>query len=167
MATLQTKEMDIETREGGWFTLRIMPYRTQEDVIDGVVLTFADITRLKHLENQLQGALHYAQAIVETVREPLLVLDTELKVQSANHAFYHTFQTTPIETEGRLIYKLGNGQWDIPRLRELLEEILPQHTTFEDFEVKKDFPSIGVRSVMLNTRRLEPRAGTPALILLP
>ena len=84
LATLQTKEMEIETREGGWFTMRIMPYRTRENVIAGVVLTFTDITRLKHLGQQLQGALHYAQGIVETVREPLMVLNGDLKVQSAN-----------------------------------------------------------------------------------
>jgi two-component system CheB/CheR fusion protein len=84
LATLQTKEVEIESREGGWFTMRIMPYRTRENVIDGVVLTFTDITRLKHLGDQLQGALNYAQGIVETVREPLMVLDGNLKVQSAN-----------------------------------------------------------------------------------
>ena len=166
LATLQTKEMEIETREGGWFTMRIMPYRTRENVIAGVVLTFTDITRLKHLGQQLQGALHYAQGIVETVREPLMVLDGDLKVQSANRSFYQTFQTTPPETEGRLIYELGNGQWDIPRLRQLLEEIVPQNNVFENFEVEHDFPGIGVRTMMLNARRLEAQPGHPPLILL-
>ena len=161
LATLQTKEMEIETREGGWFTLRIMPYRTRENVIAGVVLTFTDITRLKHLGQQLQGALDYAQGIVETVREPLMVLDGNLKVQSANKSFYQTFQTTPPETEGRLIYDLGNAQWDIPRLRQLLEEIVPQNDVFENFEVEHDFPGIGVRTMMLNARRLEARPGHP------
>jgi len=166
LATLQTKEMDIETREGGWFTLRIMPYRTRENVIAGVVLTFTDITRIKHLGDQLQGTLHYAQGIVETVREPLLVLDGELRVQSANHSFYQTFKTMPPETEGRLIYELGKGQWNIPRLRQLLEEIVPQNSVFENFEVEHDFPDIGVRTMMLNARRLEARPGHPPLILL-
>ena len=166
LATLQTKEVEIETREGGWFTMRIMPYRTRENVIDGVVLTFTDITRLKHLGDQLQEALNYAQGIVETVREPLMVLNGDLKVQSANRSFYQTFQTTPPETEGRRIYDLGNGQWDIPRLRELLEEIIPQNAVFENFEVEHDFPGIGVRTMMLNARRLEARPGHPPLILL-
>ena len=166
LATLQTKEMEIETREGGWFTMRIMPYRTRENVIAGVVLTFTDITRIKHLGQQLQGALHYAQGIVETVREPLMVLNSDLKVQSANRSFYQTFQTTPPETEGRLIYELGNGQWDIPRLRQLLEEIVPQNNVFENFEVEHDFPGIGVRTMMLNARRLEAQPGHPPLILL-
>jgi len=166
LATLQTKEVEIETREGGWFTMRIMPYRTRENVIDGVVLTFTDITRLKHLGDQLQGALNYAQGIVETVREPLMVLNSDLKVQSANCSFYETFKTTPPETEGRLIYDLGNSQWDIPRLRELLEEIIPQNAVFDNFEMEHDFPVIGARTMMLNARLLETRPGHPSLILL-
>jgi len=166
LATLQTKEMEIETREGGWFTMRMMPYRTRENVIDGVVLTFTDITRLKHLGDKLQKALNYAQGIVETVREPLLVLDGDLKMQSASRSFYQTFKTTPPETVGRLIYDLGNAQWDIPRLRELLEEIIPQNSVFDNFEVEHDFPGIGVRTMMLNARRLDARPGHPSLILL-
>jgi two-component system CheB/CheR fusion protein len=143
-----------------------MPYRTRNNVIDGVVLTFTDITRLKHLGDQLQDALNYAQGIIETVREPLLVLDGGLKVQSANHSFYQVFKTTPPETEGRRIYDLGDAQWDIPRLRELLEEIIPQDSVFENFLIEHDFPGIGVRTMMLNARRLEARPGHPALILL-
>ncbi len=166
LATLQTKEVEIESREGKWYSMRIMPYRTRRNVIDGVVLTFTDITRLKQLRDQLEGALYYAEGIVETVREPLMVLDSDLKVQSANRSFYQTFQTTPPETEGRRIYELGNGQWDIPRLRQLLEEIVPQNAGFENFEVEHDFPGLGVRTMMLNARRLEARPGRPSLILL-
>jgi two-component system CheB/CheR fusion protein len=166
LSTLQTKEVEIETREGGWFTMRVMPYRTRENVIDGVVLTFTDITRLKHLGDQLQEALDYAQGIVETVREPLMVLNSDLVVQSANRSFYQTFQTMPPSTEGRRIYDLGNGQWDIPRLRELMEEIIPQNSVFENFLIEHDFPGLGVRTMMLNARRLEARPGHPALILL-
>jgi two-component system CheB/CheR fusion protein len=166
LTTLQTKEVEIETQEGEWFTMRIMPYRTRENVIDGVVITFTDITRLKHLGDQLQGALNYAQGIVETVREPLMVLNSDLKVHSANRSFYQTFKTTSPETEGRRIYDLGNGQWEIPRLRELLEEIIPQNSVFENFEVEHNFPGIGVRTMMLNARRLEARPGHSFLILL-
>ena len=136
------------------------------NVIAGVVLTFMDITRLKHLGDQLQGALNYAQGIVETVREPLMVLDGDLKIQSANRSFYQAFKTTAPETEGRLIYDLGDGQWDIPRLRQLLEEIIPQNAVFDNFEVEHDFPGIGVRTMILNARRLEARPGHPSLILL-
>ncbi len=98
---------------------------------------------------------NYAQNIVDTVREPLLILDATLRVRSANRAFYQTFKVTHAETEGRLIYELGNGQWDIPDLRTLLEDIVPKSSVFEDFELEHTFPSIGRRVMLLNARKLE------------
>ncbi|HYZ46400.1 MAG TPA: PAS domain S-box protein, partial [Actinomycetota bacterium] len=97
----------------------------------------------------------YAQNIVDTVREPLLILDATLRVRSANRAFYQTFHVTPAETEGRLIYELGNGQWDIPDLRTLLEDIVPTSSAFDDFELEHTFPAIGRRVLLLNARKLE------------
>jgi two-component system, chemotaxis family, CheB/CheR fusion protein len=166
LTTLQSKEMEMETRSGAWFNMRILPYRTREHVIEGVVITFTDITRLKHLGDRLQEALDYAQGIVETVREPIMVLTEDLRVRSANSSFYRTFKTTPSETEGRRIYELGNGQWDLPRLRQLLEEIVPRNTVFENFAVEQDFPGLGPRAMVLNARRLPARPGKPGLILL-
>ncbi len=98
---------------------------------------------------------NYAQNIVDTVREPLLILDATLRVQSANRAFYQTFHVSPGETEGRLIYELGNGQWDIPDLRTLLEDIVPKSSVFDDFELKHTFPVIGRRVMLLNARKLQ------------
>jgi PAS domain S-box-containing protein len=97
----------------------------------------------------------YAQNIVDTVREPLLILDTTLRVQSANRAFYQAFHVSPAETEGRLIYELGNGQWDIPDLRTLLEDIVPKSSVFDDFELEHTFPVIGRRVMLLNARKLQ------------
>src|SRR3984885_3420101 len=97
----------------------------------------------------------YAQNIVDTVREPLLILDATLRVRSANRAFYQTFQVSPAETEGRLIYKLGNGQWDIPDLRTLLGDIVPKSSVFDGFELEHTFPAIGRRVMLLNARKLE------------
>src|SRR5580704_10552975 len=97
----------------------------------------------------------YAQNIVDTVREPLLILDTTLRVQSANRAFYQAFQVSPAETEGRLIYELGNGQWDIPDLRTLLEDVVPKSSVFNDFELEHTFPVIGRRVMLLNARKLQ------------
>jgi PAS domain S-box-containing protein len=102
---------------------------------------------------------------VETVREPLVILDGQLRVQTANKAFYQMFTVTPAETENRLIYELGNRQWDIPALRKLLEEVLPVHKVFEAFEVEHAFPQIGRKIMVLNARGLY-RADRPALILL-
>ena len=93
--------------------------------------------------------------IVDTVREPLLILDATLRVQSANRAFYQTFHVSPAETEGRLIYELGNGQWDIPDLRTLLEDIVPKSSVFDDFELEHTFPDIGRRVMLLNARKLQ------------
>jgi PAS domain S-box-containing protein len=98
---------------------------------------------------------NYAQNIVDTVREPLLILDATLRVQSANRAFYQTFHVSAAETEGRLIYELGNGQWDIPDLRRLLEDIVPQSSVFNDFELEHTFPVIGRRAMLLNARKLQ------------
>src|SRR5471030_1920467 len=98
---------------------------------------------------------NYAQNIVDTVREPLLILDATLRVQSANRAFYQTFHVTPGETEGHLIYELGNGQWDIPDLRRLLEDIVPKSSVFDDFELEHTFPVIGHRVMLLNARKLQ------------
>ena len=98
---------------------------------------------------------NYAQNIVDTVREPLLILDVTLRVRSANRAFYQTFHVSPAETEGRLIYELGNGQWDIPDLRTLLEDIVPKSSVFDDFELEHTFPDIGRRVMLLNARKLQ------------
>src|SRR5437763_12005815 len=108
---------------------------------------------------------NYAQNIVDTVREPLLILDATLRVQSANRAFYQTFHVSPGETEGRLIYELGNGQWDIPDLRRLLEDIVPASSVFNDFELAHDFPAIGRRLMLLNARKLRPGSHAELLVL--
>ena len=98
---------------------------------------------------------NYSQNIVDTEREPLLILDATLLVQSANRAFYQTFHVSPAETEGRLIYELGNGQWDIPDLRTLLEDIVPKSSVFDNFELEHTFPDIGRRVMLLNARKLQ------------
>ncbi len=117
-------------------------------------------------EEELRGALAYAESIVETVREPLLVLDADLRVISANRSFYQAFQVSQEKTEKRLIYKLGNRQWDIPKLRKLLEEILPQNTQIEDFEVDHEFTTIGRRTMLLNARRIYDESNRTETILL-
>jgi PAS domain S-box-containing protein len=108
----------------------------------------------------------YAESIVETVREPLLVLDADLKIISANRHFYRTFKVTPGETIGSFICDLGNKQWDIPKLRELLETILPQKATFDNYEVEHDFATIGRRTMLLNARQIERVLGKEKIILL-
>src|SRR3954453_17389389 len=130
-----------------------------------LVLSMEDVTERRRSEADLKAIETYAQNIVDTVREPLLILDTTLRVRSGNRAFYETFNVSPEETEARLIYELGNGQWDIPDLRTLLEDIVPQSSVFNDFELEHDFPSIGRRVMLLNARRLRAVSYTELLVL--
>ncbi len=113
----------------------------------------------------IDSAREYAESIVATVRGPLLVLDAQLHVRSANRAFYEAFRVTPAETEGRFIYDLGDGQWDIPGLRTLLEDIVPTNSSLEGFEVERDFEQIGLKTMLLNARRFPPE-GQHELLLL-
>jgi len=120
----------------------------------------------KRIELVAQEAREYAESIVDTVRKSLVVLDADLRVSSANRSFYQTFKVTARETEGQFIYELGNHQWDIPELRELLEDILPKNTTFDDFEVEHIFPNIGRRTMLLNARRIHRETGNTCMLLL-
>ncbi len=130
-----------------------------------LVLAMEDVTERRRAERLLADIESYAQNIVDTVREPLLMLDPTLRVRSANRAFYQTFHVTPEETEDRLIYELGNGQWDIPALRTLLEDIIPQNSVFNDYELEHDFPTIGRRVMLLNARELRAGNHTELLVL--
>ena len=155
LETLVPVEREVESGDGRWHLIRTLPYRTVEDRIGGVVITLVDVTRLKRVEEALREAKVYAEKIVETLHEPLLVLTPDFRVQSANPAFYEGFEVLPAETEGRLIYDLGNGQWDIPALRLLLEDVLPDSNVFNDYEVAHDFAEIGHRVMLVNARRLD------------
>jgi len=123
-------------------------------------------TERKQAEQVVQEARQYAEGIVETVREPLVILDADLRVISANRSFYQAFKVAPAETKGQLIYDLDNRQWDTPRLRELLEKILPENTTFDDFEVEHEFPTIGRKTMLLNARRIYREVNKTQMILL-
>jgi two-component system CheB/CheR fusion protein len=141
------KPRDIRDSHGRWYSLRILPSVGPDGRIDGAVLMLIDIDAAKR-------GLDFAEAIVETVREPLVTLNQNLRVMKANKAFYDTFRALPEETEGRLIYDLGNGQWNIPKLRELLENILPAHATFRDFEVTYEFDRVGRKVMLLNASEI-------------
>ncbi|MGH9339516.1 MAG: chemotaxis protein CheB [Acidobacteriota bacterium] len=155
MEKLQPIQSEVQSDDGRWYILRILPYRTQDNRIEGVVVTFTDITERKRDQDAINQARLYAESIVETIRQPLLVLNGDLRIESANRAFYSGFEVSAGETKGRLIYELGERQWDIPRLRTLLEEIIPQNSLFNDFEVEHEFDNIGWRHMLLNARRLD------------
>jgi len=166
LQTLVVKERDVQTTDGSWFAMRILPYRTGKNSIDGLVVTFLNITKSKEAEQAVQATRSVAASIVETMREPLLVLDDQLRVVLANQSFYRTFQVQPREVEQQLLYHLSAGAWNRPDLRHLLEEILPKNRSFQNFLLEQTFPHIGRRAVMLNGCRLEQTLREPGRILL-
>jgi nitrogen-specific signal transduction histidine kinase len=111
-------------------------------------------------------ACSLAQSIVDTVREPVVVLDQDLRVIAASRSFYSKFKVTPEETQGKPLFSLGDGQWDIPKLRTLLEKIIPQHGVMDDYEVEHEFPDIGHRTMLLNARQVLYKEGASPTILL-
>ncbi len=123
--------------------------------VEHTLLAIADITEREQLLFDLEGRREFAEKLIDSIRERLVVLRSDLRVRSANAAFYEAFGVDPADTEGRLIYELGNGQWRIARLRTLLEDILPGESRFDDFEVEHEFEGIGHRVMLLNARRLD------------
>jgi two-component system CheB/CheR fusion protein len=166
IANLAVSTNELQDDQGSWWSAIIRPYRTVSNHIEGAVLTFTNIDSLKRSLDISEAARKYAVQIVDTVREPLLVLDGELHVITASRAFYQTFFMSPDETLGKFIYDLGDGQWNIPALRTLLEDIVRQRKSFEDFEVSHDFPTLGPRVLLLNARRLRTDKGQSDFVLL-
>jgi two-component system CheB/CheR fusion protein len=166
LQTLIIKEREVQAADGSWFLMRILPYRTVKNTIDGLVLTFLDITKNKQAEQTIEAAQGMAASIVETVREPLLVLDEQLRVVLANQSFYRTFQVAPGEVEHQYLYHLCSGVWDLPGLRRLLNDVLPKNSSFQDFTIDQAFPHVGRKLLVLNGRKLEQQAIGPGRILL-
>jgi two-component system CheB/CheR fusion protein len=151
---VKTTEREVTDHEGNRLSLRVRPYKNLENKIDGAVLAVFD-TEAAHRHAETQAAWDYANALLETVHEPLLVLDVDLRVRTANTAFLQVFRVNAKETEDRLVYELGNGQWNIPKLRSLLEKVLPENEHIVGHEVEHEFPGIGRRRVRLNARRVD------------
>ena len=154
--------------------------REKKNDLPIILLAIEDITERREIERGLEKARkelevtkisedearEYAESIINTVREPLIALDQDLRVVTASRSFYEVFKVNPKETVGQLIYDLGNKQWNIPKLRELLETILPQKTTFDNYEVEHEFSAIGRRIMLLNARQIQRRSGKKRIILL-
>ncbi|MGH8146694.1 MAG: chemotaxis protein CheB [Rhodanobacteraceae bacterium] len=165
-------ERELASKDGCFYQTRLRPYRTIDNKVDGVVVTFVDVSERRHHEAQtqtlnleLEAEKAFVESIIATVREPMLVLDGELRVVSASRAFYRDFKAVPESTEHVLLYELAERQWDVQDLRHVLEEILPERTNVEDFEVRHDFGG-GERSMLLNATRLQQADGATPLILL-
>ncbi len=164
--TLVPKELEVQDKEDRWYSLQIRPYRTSDNKIDRAVVVLAHIDFLKTANERFKKAKEFAEGIIETVREPLLVLDSDLRVIYANSSFFHVFQVSRGDTERKFLYRLGDEQWNIPKLRALLEEVASKGAPVRDFEVVHDFSGLGIRTMLLNARQIEDAHNGEDLILL-
>ncbi len=158
LAGEQNKNIEMQSPTGRWLSLRILPYRGPDNSIDGAIATLVDIDDIKR-------ARDFAEAVVATVREPLLVLDAGLRVRTANQAFYGLFQMESKDVVGRQIYDIAALRWDTPKLRELLEDILPRRTVMMDFELEHTYPGIGLRTMLLHAREIRQGDGERMILL--
>ncbi|NQE35041.1 chemotaxis protein CheB [Microcoleus asticus] len=162
---LYSKEQEVQTLSGYWYNLRIHPYRTTENQIDGVVMLLIDINALKRSARTLEEARNYAEAIVEAVPTPLVALNADLRVNKANRAFYETFQVSSSDTAKSSLFDLGKGQWNIPKLRGILEDILVSDVQLQNVELTHLFEELGQKTLLLNACKVE-REDTVSMILL-
>jgi two-component system, chemotaxis family, CheB/CheR fusion protein len=153
--TLVNVEREVQTVSGQWYKIEIRPYRTTNNIVDGLILTFSEITVQKQAREQAELAYQYVRKVVDTIENSLLELDQELRVVAANPAFFRQFQVQPDDTLGRPLFELGNGQWDIPDLRHLLSDILSHQSIVRNYIVQHDFPRIGKRTMRLNARQIK------------
>jgi two-component system CheB/CheR fusion protein len=165
LETLEPRQREVQTEEGAWLQMRAQPYRSTEDVIEGVVVTFEDVTELKHRELEARRARNLAQAIVRSIRDPLAVLDPELQVESVNQAFADLFDESEGNLEGRSLLELEESRWESPKLRRLLEEVIPEKTAVEDYPVTLPEEE-GERRFLLNARMVRGEEGGPENILI-
>jgi PAS domain S-box-containing protein len=160
----QTCELKLVDKKGVGFDVQLESLSVQEGNSDHCRTAMSDITNRKKAEETIRNTLAYTESIVDTIREPIVILDGHQRIKTANHAFYKTFKIPMKDTRDRSIYELGNGQWNIPRLRELLWKINSMNTHFHDFEVEQEFPNIGRKVMLLNACRL--KLVGPDMILL-
>ena len=166
LRSLERKEFEVGDRNGGWHLMRILPYRTADNIIDGVVVTFVDITRIKRAEEEAEAFSQCFKDILRTAREPLLVLDSRLRVISASAGFCRLSQVEHNAVLGKGVYDLADGFWDVPAMHELLEKVVQQQTDVAGFEIAHDFPRLGQRVFKVHAYRLQSSSGTAEMIAL-
>ncbi|HKW96237.1 MAG TPA: chemotaxis protein CheB [Bryobacteraceae bacterium] len=164
--TLRTYEAEVQDIAGRWYLLRIRPYRTEENKIEGAVLMLVDIDDIKRTAEEIREARDFNSSVIDTVRSPLFVLDNELRIKFSNPAFYQMFQLSRPEVHGHLIYEIGNGQWNFPAFHDLLDRLLPEKARLDDIEIDHEFPNIGRRVMLFNARRLEAAERQSEMVLI-
>lgn len=166
MESVSTQEREVRDRNGNWFSLRIRPYKNIDNRIDGAVLILVDVDAARRQEIQAREAREYADAIIDAVHEPLVVLDGALRAQRANRGFYDTFQCTPSEVEDQSISELAGGLFNVPELRASLESLMTGGGALDDVRIQRDVTGLGRRTLRLNVRAIPSSDSRPALVLL-
>ena len=164
--TVTPLEEEVRDRDGNLYLLGIKPYLTPERKIEGAILSFLEISRLKMSYEKLARALEFANAILQTAREPVMVLEETLRVHTVNRAFCDTFQVSREDAENRLLEEVGNGQWCHPHFRDLLLRVHTHNRHVRDFRIEADFPGIGHKILLINAQKLPPIEGTSPMIYL-
>ena len=164
--TATMRELEVQDRAGHWYRMHLRPYKTTENRIDGAILSLVDIDALKHHVSQVEWARDYATGIVEAVQVPLMVLDAELRVLSANKAFYQAYSASASETVASSLFALCGGAWDVPELRGSLGQMLARNTQLQGLELEHVFPQEGKRRMSLSARSVHSRTGVPMILLV-
>jgi two-component system CheB/CheR fusion protein len=159
-------EREVRDRDGRWHSLRVRPYTTTDNQIDGAVITLEDISALKSSVEQVTAARERAETIADSVPVPLVLLDTDLRVTWASRLFYETFELTPEETITHFVYEMGNGRWSLPALRKALTEVLEKNVGFHQFEVEDASARVEAKTMLLNARPMQSEQKVGRLILL-
>jgi two-component system CheB/CheR fusion protein len=172
---MATRDREVRDRTGRLYSLRVRPYKNQENQIDGAVLALIDVEEARRYHKDAEAAdkrasaaaerRDYAEAVIETVREPLLVLDADQNVRTINRAFRDAFNVRGEDVEGQPLAHTIDGQFNTPQVRKLLDHVLEKDSV-EDFLVEQDFKHIGRRRLAINARRVPDHTGRPGLILL-
>ena len=163
---LKISEQQVREKDGLWYSMTIYPYKTIENKIDGAVITLFDISEIKMVKEKIEAVGEYFKNIVETISEPLIILDENLRVKSANKSFYKTFKISSHETEGQLFYKMDNHQWNIPALQKLIKGVASKNTSISDVEIHHNFLNIGEKTILVSARKLSETVIKEELILI-
>ena len=164
--TLQTREVEVKDRKNRWWSVRVRPYKTTDNKIDGAVIALLDVDLLKTSAEQIRNGQALAEAALNAVRQPLVVLDRDLVVLQANEAFFRTFKTDPDEFLRHRIFEVNEGEWNNPKLRAFLQQTLPHNNDSRNFVFENEFPKIGRKKIVLDASRLTSGEGRTQLILV-
>jgi len=167
LRNLSQKERSVrQQQDNRWFLVRMVPYRTVDNVIDGVVLTFVDITQQKRAQELEENLATCLVGIVDTAHEPLILLDSDLRVLAASQRFFELFKVTASETERRFLYEIGSGQWNTPAVKQLLDGVMSGTAHLDGYQIELDFPNVGRKKLLLNARRVHQEGFKTDAILL-